>query len=109
MIQKIIENEKYFCFDGEMHLELIEKCSGVLTGKEIEAVRDYLDYGGNFKEKVIQGNGEQILEVREFSILESDVKPKPNRLISDESPKKGSSSAIFVGWKKKLTYLYEEN
>lgn len=37
------------------------------------------------------------------------IKPKPNRLITDESPKKTNTSGIFVGWKKKLTYLYEDN
>ena len=49
-----------------------------------------------------------MVEVKEFAILESMVKPKPNRLITDQSPKKGNTSGVFVGWKKKVTYMYED-
>lgn len=65
-----------------MHLELIERCSSVLTEKEIQAVSDYLNYG-HFKEKVISGQDDKLIQVKEFNIVESLIKPKPNRLISD--------------------------
>jgi len=32
-----------------------------------------------------------------------------NRLVVDESPVKPNKTGVFVGWKKKLTYLYEED
>lgn len=87
----------------EYYLELLSKCGNDLSQKEVESTLAELNFS-NYP--VLQLEHIDFITLKEFAVVDSDVKPKQNRIGQRRDPIK-IGPGFFMSWKKDDNLLFE--
>ena len=75
---------------------MLSKCASQLSQKEINNILSELNFSNN---GIVQLECLEFLELKEFYAVESQIKPKQNRIGNRESPRK-VGGGFFMSWKR---------